>query len=179
MFQRLILGTVLVLIPSVISSLIVEDDLFEAHLQRLARSLETEAGSGSGQEVEVEGESGSGSGVELTTCEDSLFGCCPDSWLPAHGPHHVGCCLEAGDAQCCPDYQRSQTAGEDCGCESSRFGCCPDGVTARWTEEDGGKYPLNTSGLSGLSQNCSRLWLQTHNIRLLSGSVQHRHRPGL
>ena len=174
MFQRLILGTVLVLIPSVISSRIVQDDLFEAQLQRVARSLETEAGSG--EEVEMEGESGSGS--ELNTCEDSLFGCCPDSWLPAHGPDHVGCCLEAGAGECCPDYQRSQNAGEDCGCESSRFGCCPDGLTARWTEEDGGRYRVNT-GVCGLSQHCSRLWLQTHNIWLLSGSVYHRHRPRL
>ena len=141
MFQRLILGiVVLCLIPSVvISNLIVEDDLFEAGLQRVERSLETDAGSGEEMEWEEESGSGSGSGSEMTSCEDSLFGCCPDSLLPAHGPDNVGCCLEAGDGECCPDFQRSLGAGEDCDCQSSRFGCCPDGVTARWTEDDGGK----------------------------------------
>ena len=139
MFHRLILGTVLFLISSVISNLIVEDDLFEAHLQE----MDTEAGSG--QEVEEDGSGGgSGGSGEMTTCEDSLFGCCPDSSLPAHGPDHVGCCLE-GEGGCCPDYQRSPGSGEDCGCESSRFGCCPDEVTARWTEDDGGKYSVTTA----------------------------------
>ena len=182
MLQRLILGTVvLFLVPSVISNLIVEDDLFEADLQRVERSLETDGGSGEEVEGEEESGSGSGSGGEMTTCEDSQFGCCPSSLLPAHGPHNVGCCLEAGDGDCCPDFQRSQAAGEEeeCHCETSRFGCCPDGVTARWTEEDGGKYPVNTTGLCWLTEKCSRLWLQTHNIRLLSGSVHHRLRPGL
>ena len=173
MFPRIILGTVvLFLIPSVISNLIVEDDLFEADLQRVGRSLETDAGSG--EEVEEE-ESGGG---EMTSCEDSLFGCCPSSLLPAHGPDNVGCCLEAGDGQCCPDFQRSQAAGEDCHCETSRFGCCPDGVTARWTEDDGGKHPVNI-GICWLSEKCCRLWLQTHNIRLLPRSVHHGLRPGL
>ena len=137
MLHRLILGTLLILISSVISDLIVEDDLFEADLQE----LDTE--NGSGEELGEE----SGSGGEMTTCEDSLFGCCPSSSLPAHGPDHVGCCLEGGDGACCPDYQRSQGPGEDgeedCHCETSRFGCCPDGLTARWTEDDGGKYHVN------------------------------------
>ena len=167
MFPRLILGIVCFLIPNVISNIIVEDDLFEAHLEH--DLLGTDTGSGD----EMEEESGSG---EMTSCEDSLFGCCPDSWLPAHGPDYVGCCLEAGDDECCPDFQRSLGSGEDCGCESSRFGCCPDGVTARWREDDeGGKYVLNTRPLMAQSE-MFRLWLQTHNIRLLPRPVHHGHR---
>ena len=52
MLHRLTLGTLLILISSVISNLIVEDDLFEAHLQE----MDTETGSGD----EVGEESGSG-----------------------------------------------------------------------------------------------------------------------
>ena len=44
MFPRLILGTVFLIIPSVISNLVVEDDLFEAHLE--PDLLDTDGGSG-------------------------------------------------------------------------------------------------------------------------------------
>ena len=129
MLQRLFLGTLLLLIPYVISTQNLEDDLFEAQLQRVDRSLVSEEEEGSGQE-----DDGSGSG---TPCEDSMFGCCLNSPLPAHGPQQVGCCLQGGGG-CCPDFQRSQSSGQDCGCDSSVFGCCPDGVTAKWNEDDGG-----------------------------------------
>jgi len=71
-------------------------------------------------------------------CEESMFGCCPDSKLPQHGPNEDGCCLTSQEG-CCNDFLRSKEVAEDsCGCEDSRFGCCPDGVTAMWDEEDGG-----------------------------------------
>ena len=128
MCLRIFLGAVLLLTPSVISDRSLEEDLFEAQLQGVDSWSVLEDGSG----LEVEG---SGS-----SCEESLFGCCADSSLPAHGPHQAGCCLQEGGegGGCCPDFQRVRSPGEECGCEGSMFGCCPDGVTARWDEEDGG-----------------------------------------
>ena len=76
MFHRLILGTILLLIPIVISEQELDDELFDDQLQLVEGAAYSELGSGQ--------EEGSGSGLE--DCEDSMFGCCPDSSLPAHGP---------------------------------------------------------------------------------------------
>ena len=134
MFQRLILGALLLLIPSIRSSENVEAELFDAQFQRVERSsLSEDYEEGSG----LEEEGGSGS-EEMTDCSDWMFGCCPNSSLPAHGPHQTGCCLEGAEAECCPDFQRSRGPGQDCACQDSIFGCCPDGVTAKWSEDDGG-----------------------------------------
>ena len=129
MSLRVFLASVLLLIPSIISKRnSLEEDLFDAQLQSVDSWPVLEEGSG----LEVEG---SGS-----SCEDSLFGCCVSSSLPAHGPHQTGCCLLEGEegGGCCPDFQRRQSPGQECGCEGSKFGCCPDTVTARWDQDDGG-----------------------------------------
>jgi hypothetical protein len=71
-------------------------------------------------------------------CEDSMFGCCPDSELPQHGPNGDGCCLSSEEG-CCNDFLRAKVGSDDdCGCQSSQFGCCPDGITSMWDAEEGG-----------------------------------------
>ena len=70
-------------------------------------------------------------------CEDSLFGCCPYSQLPQHGPNGDGCCLSSEEG-CCDDFLRSKGEEKDCDCENSQFGCCPDGVSSKWDKEEGG-----------------------------------------
>ena len=72
---------------------------------------------------------------DTSSCEESMFGCCPNSTLPSHGPHGEGCCLMEDDG-CCPDHL--QIHDNMCHCDQSPLGCCPDGVTSRWSlEEDG------------------------------------------
>lgn len=73
----------------------------------------------------------------LAGCAESLFGCCPNSQLPQHGPNGDGCCL-ASDDGCCNDFLRSKGKEGECNCEASQFGCCPDGITSMWDAEEGG-----------------------------------------
>jgi len=70
-------------------------------------------------------------------CEASLFGCCPNSKLPRHGPNGEGCCLEF-EGGCCNDFLRTNGETSDCDCNFSMFGCCPDGVTPKWDAEGEG-----------------------------------------
>jgi len=72
------------------------------------------------------------------SCDGSMFGCCPGSELPQHGPTGEGCCL-AGEEGCCPDFIRPKSGADDvCSCENSDFGCCPDGLTTKLDGEEGG-----------------------------------------
>lgn len=70
-----------------------------------------------------------------TFCEESLFGCCPNSHLPQHGPNGEGCCLSS-EQGCCPDFTMTKDKEDSCSCEQGQFGCCPDGVTSKTGPDD-------------------------------------------
>ena len=72
---------------------------------------------------------------DLNSCDNSTFGCCANSSLPAHGPRQEGCCLQ-DPSGCCPDHVRVHDGF--CSCHDAPLGCCPDGVTSRWSEEEDG-----------------------------------------
>ena len=77
---------------------------------------------------EVDGNPGDVVEEEFLACQNSTFGCCLDSQVPAHGPYQDGCCIES-EFGCCPDNIRLSRGPnlEGCDCESAAHGCCPDG----------------------------------------------------